>query len=87
MEKTRRLPNGCWLWTAGRSGGRRGRRYATIMVNGRMENVRRLLYSLTAAFPPLDPARELEGTCGTIGCINPDHLRPGKPKGGRRPIE
>jgi hypothetical protein len=80
FERVTRSPEGCWLWGGSVSGGRR--KYGVISYNGRMRNVRRLLYTLLRK----EPGRyRLESSCNTETCINPDHLIETKlKKGGRK---
>ncbi|WP_082201548.1 HNH endonuclease [Paraburkholderia phenoliruptrix] len=67
---------GCWLWTAGRSGGAGG--YGKFTVNGKQVGAHCVSYELYVG--PIPPGKLLRHTCDVPGCVNPDHLIPGTHK-------
>lgn len=74
--------SGCWLWTGSLSGkdASRGRGYASVGYNGRIERVHRLLYAWAVGPIPRGCAKNIpvldHVICNTPRCVNPVHLEP-----------
>ena len=60
----------CWLWTG--SLNRIG--YGKIMVGGKIVGAHRIAYEM--AFGTIPSGLQIDHTCHTRACVNPDHLRP-----------
>lgn len=60
---------GCWLWTAGRSGG-----YARIKIGRSSVNAHRVAYQLLVG--PIPEGTELDHLCRVRHCVNPEHVEP-----------
>lgn len=70
-KNVKRLPNGCWLWTAStRSGG-----YGQIWINGTCRLAHRVTYEDHHGVI-LTRNVHLHHVCGRKGCVNPSHLEP-----------
>ena len=64
----------CWLWT----GSKNGSGYGYVCVDGKTKKAHRVAYEL--AFGPIPVGAQIDHTCHTRSCVNPDHLRPVTPK-------
>lgn len=62
-------PNGCWIWT----GGRTGAGYGAISIGRRVALAHRYVYEHLIG-PIL--AQTLDHLCRVTLCVNPDHLEP-----------
>lgn len=62
--------DGCWEWTAGRTGGG----YGAIMVEGRQSTAHRVVYEVFVG--PIPIGLDLDHLCRNRGCVRPDHLEP-----------
>lgn len=74
--------DGCWLWTASNTGGRKGYEYGTFRVNGRNVKAHRMAYELHHGVT-LQPAECVLHSCDNPPCVNPAHLRIGTRKDNR----
>jgi hypothetical protein len=71
MERVDRQPDGCWLWTAGRTRGG----YPTFAPrHGESRLVHRLAYELLVG--PIPEGLTLDHLCKRPLCVNPEHLEP-----------
>jgi hypothetical protein len=59
---------GCWLWT----GGTCGSGFGAVAVNGRIERVHRIVYSLLVG--PIPPHESIRHRCHVPNCVRPEHL-------------
>jgi len=72
MARVRVMPCGCWLWegpTSGTSG--RGRGYPRMSVDGGTMAVHKVMWIIKHG--PVPPKKQLDHTCRTRLCVNPDH--------------
>jgi hypothetical protein len=71
--------DGCWLWTASRSGGRRGKSYGqfTTTVDGKQRHHGAHVYAYETAFGPVPPGLEVMHKCNQPLCVRPAHLGAG----------
>lgn len=67
-------PGGCWLWTAGRAGGRGGYEYGHFWFAGRQRAAHRVAYELFIG--PIPDGLTLDHLCEVKLCVNPAHLEP-----------
>lgn len=67
MEKVRKDPGGCWLWT-----GVVVRRYGQIGVKGKGRRTHRVSYELFKG--PIPEGLYVLHSCDNPLCVNPDHL-------------
>lgn len=75
-----RKTDGCWLWTASRSGGRNGQRYGqfTTSVNGQFKVRNAHVFSYELHHGPVPEGLEvMHGPCNNGLCVRPDHLSAG----------
>jgi hypothetical protein len=73
LEKVRKEPNGCWIWTGGilRT---RYQGYGRIKIDGKQCRAHRVGYELLIGKVPAGLV--LDHLCRTPACVNPDHLEP-----------
>lgn len=71
--------DGCWLWTASRSGGRGQQKYGqfTYLVDGKQRHVGAHVYSYELHHGPVPDGLEVMHSCHTKLCVRPDHLEAG----------
>lgn len=75
-----RKSDGCWLWTASRSGGRGQQRYGQFSVteDGKQRHVGAHVFSWELANGQRAPeGREVMHLCDVKLCVRPDHLQLG----------
>ncbi len=63
-------PNGCWIWTAGKT----STGYGEFEVGYKMRKAHRVAYELVKGEIP--GGLPLDHLCKNIVCVNPDHLEP-----------
>lgn len=67
-------PNGCWLWTGGKTGSRDPNppytQYGAFHFNGTMQRAHRIAYLLYYGAQP----KVISHTCHRRDCVNPHHL-------------
>ena len=66
---------GCWLWLGGHSGDDRGGGYGRVSLHGVTVAVHLLIWWLLGG-RKLRPKEQLDHTCVTRRCCNPDHQQP-----------
>jgi hypothetical protein len=69
-------PSGCWLWTAGTTGG-----YGMFGMGGRagrMYRAHRVSYE--ALVGPIPDGLQIDHLCRVRNCVNPSHLEPVTPE-------
>jgi hypothetical protein len=71
LSKVLKHPDGCWEWTAGRSG---GPGYGAFSLGQRKVGAHRWSYENFVG--PIPEGLELDHLCRNPGCVNPDHLEP-----------
>ena len=64
----RDLRTGCWLWT----GTRNAYGYGVTQYGGKTTQAHRLAYELRVG--PIPHGMQIDHTCRTRHCVNPDHL-------------
>lgn len=64
-------PNGCWLWTAARS----GCGYGYLKVDGKAVPAHRLSWELVNGAIPAGVKLDHHSRCSTRLCVRPEHLR------------
>jgi hypothetical protein len=73
---------GCWLWTASRSGGRRHGTYGqfTYTVDKRQRHISAHAFSFILHHGPVPEGCEVMHLCDRHICVRPDHLKAGTRK-------
>lgn len=61
-------PNGCWVWTAGKTGWG----YGAFKIAGKQRPAHIVSYELVVG--PVPTGLELDHLCEVISCVNPEHL-------------
>lgn len=72
--------DGCWLWTASRSGGRKREQYGQFVVTVAPNMVRRIgahVWAYEQANGPVPSGLEIMHLCHNRLCVRPDHLSVG----------
>jgi hypothetical protein len=72
--------DGCWLWTASRSGGRRGKCYGqftTTVAPGRQKHWGAHVFAYVLANGPVPDGLEVMHACNNGLCVRPNHLSAG----------
>ncbi len=74
-----RKSEGCWLWTASRFGGRRGKRYGqfSATVNGVRKTIYAHIFSYELHHGPVPEGLEVLHSCNNGLCVRGDHLSAG----------
>ncbi|MDJ0921067.1 MAG: hypothetical protein QNI84_08055 [Henriciella sp.] len=74
MKKVKKLPNGCWFWTGGRSRGQgNSLPYGTFSLQGR--GVRAHVFAAEVIGKKVcPPGHHRDHTCEFSLCVNPDHI-------------
>src|SRR5690606_35432981 len=70
-------PDACWRWTAATNGDGYGRIWDgthTPTGSPRLVLAQRAVYEIYRG--PIPAGKQLDHTCHTRGCVNPEHLRP-----------
>lgn len=72
MARVKVQPDGCWLWTGPTSGTTgRGRGYPRMSLDGATMAVHKVMWIIKHG--PVPPKKQLDHTCRTRLCVNPDH--------------
>lgn len=72
MARVVKTPSGCWLWTGPTSGEGRGGGYPRMSLDGQTVAVHIVLWTNEHGYVP--GKKQLDHTCRTRRCVNPDHL-------------
>lgn len=70
FARVAQIPNGCWLWTGGKS----GVGYGQFWFDGRLRPAHRWSYERFVG--PVPENLTVHHTCEVKACVNPEHLQP-----------
>ena len=70
---TKKLPNGCWVWTGHRNSLKKGG-HSRFYFEGHLSTAHRFAYEHW--IEPVPKGYDLHHACNHTWCVNPKHLRP-----------